>query len=1039
MNTLMPTTFKRPRCRRQQGSGLIEVLILMFVMSLGMLAMGKIHTVLLRDGGTANSRATAASIAQQKLDDLKGFKWVDDTQANLYSENCGAADVNCFTDIGNDTGGRLSGGALVYPAGNVTVGNTVYTRSWTVQDNYFCGTDVLQTAACSPPTLPDVKTVTVTVTWQDANDADPSTPNVHDAHSVVLRSAIARDDSLVLSFTSGGGSTGGAYGPKVNYVAGTAPDVVPVPIQQGSVNRETTKPLPDVVAAGSSIVTKFETITYNTGGTTTKQQLDDFLTLTCSCKFTSDGAGYTAAYYYWDTDSKSLKVKYPTTTVNKNRGVVNVNGQHPLCNSCCNNHHDTSGTDTAKYDSQRPSADYSSGNHKHYYYVNPSNPAEGLQVVPVATNNVYLEACRYLRVDGVYRLMQDWIAKDLVVLPKDNYLTNSSKLANYQSYIQKAVQYNARMACVDAAGQNSASTTDCQTISQSTAPLKSTLLSTRDLSNVSGSAQLLSRALYIDPVYGFSTPTVLDMGYYNTLAQRIAANQSDSTQVWLDMVPFNEVNTTLLTSWDKNPSNSTVLNVSDQTIVDVGANVIDYYGVYSRGLTNITGAGNADVYAYLLPGNSGLTGGLKQSNYTGTVDYGTTLSASGTIAYRSAIGLDAHDHRSANRLSDFINISSSPTPSITGLVRLGNRLGKLNTVTVQATPSSGGTSIPCSLTGEGTTLGFTCVVSSGFTGTVSASTTTSGDFFDFSGSTTDSTYDTEKADGYTALSAVYSGVTGPVEAGTFWLFSSTAEIRGTITCTPSDTCSQVTISGDNGGTSCTVAGNAISCPVPLTGTGKTWAGNIVMTNNLGYTHTLQASCGTAGTSINLSNVGPTDAPSLLNMCVTAGSAPASCTLDGITVSSGQSIVAFSNTSPVWPQTCAGVSQTRYCVNGILDGSDTYNRTTCSATQVAPVLSWSATNYTVTWGAVSGATSYRIYSCTTTNSTSISTCVPNINGAGTDITATSRLLNPAHKETSCIRVRAIASSGQLSDASSATYCLYYNNGSGGSYTYNPTRP
>lgn len=1035
MHTLTLSRFKLIQ-RGQTGSGLIEVLILIFVMSLGMLAMGKIHTVLLRDGGTSNSRAIAASIAQQKLDDLKGFKWVDDTQANLYSENCGADNVNCFTDIVTNSGGRLAGGVLTYPTGTVTVGNTVYTRTWTVQDNFFCGTATLA-RTCVGATTPDIKTVIVTVSWQDANDADPSTPNVHDAHNVVLRSAIARDDSLVLSFTAGGGSTGGAYGPKVNYVAGTAPDVVPVPIQQGSVNRETTKPLPDVISAGNSIVTKFETITYNTGGSTTKQQLDDFLTLTCSCKFTSDGPGYPASYYYWDAESKSLKVKYPTATINKNRGVVNGNGQHPLCTSCCNDHHDTSGTATAKYDTQRPSSDYSSGNHKHYYYVNPSNPALGLEVVPVANNNAYLESCRFLRVDGVYRLMQDWIAKDLVVLPKDNYLTDSSKLANYQSYIQKVVQYNARATCLDAATQNSTSNTDCQTISQSSAPSKSTVLSTRNLSNASGSAQLLSRALYIDPVYGLNSPTVLDSSYYNTLAQRITANQGDSTQVWLDMVPFNEVNTTLLTSWDKSPVTTTVLNVSDQSIVDVGANVVDYYGVYSRGLASITGAGNADVYAYLLPGNSGLTGGLKQSNYTNTVDYDTNLAASNNIAYRSAIGLDAHDHRSANRLSDFINISSSPSPSLTGLIRLGNRLGKLNTVSVFATASSGGSPIACPITGEGNTVGFTCSVPSGFSGSVSVSTTTAGDFFDHSSTTSDSIYDSEKDDGYTATSPVFSNVTGPVEAGTFWLFSSTAEVRGNITCSPTDTCSQISISGNNGGTTCTIVGTSISCPVPLTGTGKTWSGNIVMTNNLGYSHTLQANCGSDGTSASFSNIGPTDAPSQLNMCVTASGASASCTLDGVTVNSGQSIVAFSAATTVWPQTCSAISQTRFCVSGTLDGSNTYNRTTCAQTQVAPALRWATADKTTAWDAISGASNYRIYSCTSTNTNAISTCSPNVNATSpTTVNGTTFELNPGNKDTTCIRVRAVSSDGQLSDASSATYCVYR---SGSSYTYNPTKP
>ncbi|NTV94923.1 MAG: hypothetical protein HGA75_05845 [Thiobacillus sp.] len=1008
-----------PRLRRSAGSGLIEVLVLIFVMAVGMLAMGKMHTVLIRDGGTANNRAIATSLAQEKLDDLRGFKWINATQAAANGDNCADAGMFCYSEIADNSGGFIL-------AGDVTVGNTTFALSWQ------CFLTDTATTCPNPSDNVTFKTVVATVAWTDQNGA----------HTVVLRSALVRDDPLLTSFSADGGEGAPAYGPKVEYTPGAAPDIVAVPIAQGEVNKETSKPLPDVVSAGKSVATSFETVTYALGSPDYKQVLDDFITVSCVCKFTSDGTGYPASYYYYDSDAKSLKVKYPTDAdmVTTHRGVPDGNGQHTLCTKCCRDHHDLqTNTATALYDPNRPSTDYTAdGDHKHYFYADGtgSNPALGLTEVTVAANAKYLEACRFLRVDGFYRLLQDWYAKDLVVMPKDNYLTNASTLSAYQTYVRNVLRYYSRSNCTAAGG------TGCDSITQPSAPLKSSLVE-RNLSNASGSHQLLSRAIYLDKVYGKTAPRTLDSTYYTTLATKIVANQSDATKVWLDIVPFNEVNTTLLTSWYS--TNSSV-SVTNAPIADVTSADANYYGVYSRGLYTVVSGGNANIYAVLLPSTSGLTGGALQGTYTGAKDYDpTTLADTGTaIPYSSEIGIDRHDHSTALRSWDYLNISTTTSAGISGEIRLGNALGSsyYSIIAVKAVRTSDGAETACTISGEGNVKGFSCPVSSGFTGRLRiVQTTGTGAFFDYG---TDGVYDTESVGGYQYESSELVNVTGPTNGGVFWLFSHTAEVRGTVSCSTDTICTQVQATTSTGGT-CTISGGTVTCPVTLDSASKTWSGTVTFANKTGFSNYISASASTCGSSDGTSakptgtlNAGPTDLPSALTFCATSGTVLAPCTLGSTTIQSGESLTAFSSLTKLWPGTCSQISELRYCNSGTLSdpsGTGTYIYDSCNQTSVAPVPAWTGTTNPkhLAWAAISGASGYNVYTCTSSFNTAPATsslCTPTTL-TGNNIPDLTYYPTPGKKDLICIVIKATAGAS-LSDASSRM-CIHRDN-AGSTYTY-----
>lgn len=60
-------------------------------------------------------------------------------------------------------------------------------------------------------------------------------------------------------------------------------------------------------------------------------------------------------------------------------------------------------------------------------------------------------------------------------------------------------------------------------------------------------------------------------------------------------------------------------------------------------------------------------------------------------------------------------------------------------------------------------------------------------------------------------------------------------------------------------------------------------------------------------------------------------AAGSCALDNVVLTSGQSRAFYSNASAPAGATCGSIARTRTCTNGVLSGSATYNRATCTDT------------------------------------------------------------------------------------------------------------
>jgi type IV pilus modification protein PilV len=141
------------------GFSLIEVMIAVLVLAVGILAVSKLQTSLLKSGSDANHRSVAASLANRKIDDLKRFAYLN--VANSWSAALTSPTSISFNHIASNEGGLLG-------PGDVGIGNQVYTLNWTVSNYQFSGEG--NDASISTPSNADMKAVHVTVSWDGPGD-----------------------------------------------------------------------------------------------------------------------------------------------------------------------------------------------------------------------------------------------------------------------------------------------------------------------------------------------------------------------------------------------------------------------------------------------------------------------------------------------------------------------------------------------------------------------------------------------------------------------------------------------------------------------------------------------------------------------------------------------------------------------------------------------------------------------------------------------------------------------------------------------------
>lgn len=590
--------------KRQTGVGLIEALVAALVFAFGITALVQLQGTFFKNSSAANARSAAMSIAQQKLEDLRGFQIADSPDNDIFD----------FTAIGTNTGGRCTEQAddnactvALLSTGtnqNIAVGNIGFSRNWTVTNYYYDAAGLLctpfptgttpNTCTAATGTIPDQKRVVVNVAWSDTDGS---------AQTLALEGLINRNSGASIGALANFSNGGAGQSPVVPYTPSVDVHVTPIGVGTDT-KRETLVPSTETVAGYSR--TKFIAYTYNTSGILVREE--EFQNVACDCRFngTSTDADktYTAAHPLWNTDKDTYIDVDGDRVSGKVKGCVQGGGSNcaatpdPLCNTCCRDHHDSASA-TFKFEPFRSSDGFVSGNHKHYNGTAP------------VTTGQYLEACRLKRVDGNWRVFEDWHMVKFTVLPLSDLIDSTIK-ETYANYVKAIIDGHLDESKV--AGEPLSSPPAKPSSLDHTVSSNYVSMSLGDKRELSG------RGVYLDYV---------DSTHLTKVKDKKTANQD-----YLLHLPFYELEVASLNNWDS----------SAPTSVKVGP----YDG---PGTSNDLIGG--ELHALVTNASAvNVTGTIKKSN-------------SGIVALSLAVDYNAVTNPDSSVNSDFVSVClgcSGPAP-----------------------------------------------------------------------------------------------------------------------------------------------------------------------------------------------------------------------------------------------------------------------------------------------------------------------------------------------------------------------------------------
>ncbi|MCZ0751806.1 prepilin-type N-terminal cleavage/methylation domain-containing protein [Aeromonas enteropelogenes] len=549
-----------------KGFGLLEILITLVLLGVGVAGLVAMSRSLLNTSQDSRRYEVAMRLAESQLDAFRTFNGV-------------VSAVSPLTAYNNITAGTSS----ATPAD----GGGTYALNWTVSNQYWNGSTWQTTIPAGYLySYPGRKVVNVTVSWSDS---------VGQAHSLLLSGAVSPAESLTQNQFNGGLDTS-REPPHVVYTPGVAPDVISIQIDQEGRKQETSKPLPTVTSKDGAVgkLVQFETVTYKPdNGGNTQQVLQDLASVSCSCSYGSSINAYlpgqatltSSNLLYWNAGSQVIK----------QTGVLNssVKDQPALCTSCCKDHFDGNGSSFDQF----------------YSPLHTSRQRYSSSLSSVNSGN-YVDACRFVRLDGYYRPLPDWNLIKVIVTSAD-FLAKAENQTSYQNYIKYVVTTYVTWQ-KNTLNWTSNPTATPPSIIEFADWLPTNAATGGDTSTKiimnTGTAQLIARGIYVD-VLSPDNLAKLDLTSQDLLAR----------------IPFQDINLTMLAEWSLVPLNgqltgstSDYVGVTNETVKTVVDLSNYYFGSYSRGYlsakkstkdaSNVLQSASIKVTAY--QGNSGITASL---------------------------------------------------------------------------------------------------------------------------------------------------------------------------------------------------------------------------------------------------------------------------------------------------------------------------------------------------------------------------------------------------------------------------------------------
>lgn len=606
--TLRHATNKFSRSGVAAGFSMIDVLISIVVMATALLALAVLQGTVTRNTADARARSQIAQYGDSLIDQARQGGY-----ANLANKTRTAASGTNY----DATAASVQSAAGVSGLQAVTTVSTYTYSNPTSQGGTGCtGTFVSgDGGACANGQSAAYKNVSVTLTWTDATGTSRSLTE----NTVV--SSLALDSGSGLQNNSN--FTGSVTKPVVRQVSPVVPGVIPIAIGANT-DTAATNPRPELSTTTNA--TSYNVLTYKDLTTQVQiQQRVETTVIGCSCKYGAQlSSGVFAPSWrptYWDGTHYVEPIPANTSPAGVDPNASST--QSPLCTYCCRDHHDYANdaldlskstnpasytTDTVLYDPFRIAQGDSAHTHKRW---DTSGATPKFTDVTAGDSHPYLESCRMIRVDGLWRVATDLNAEQVGFVATEDQQT--AGVPTTPTSNQNATSW---IPSVDAETRYQSFVKGYfnQKVAQGGTPVAAAVYNSYGLDDPSTlyyigvSEYLHVRGLYLDNLEAPAQKQIQSAISHCTLASTI--------DCVLPYLPFTSINLTELALWGapnggKGVANNLQVTNGSGTITGDFTTNPPIRGTVSKS----TGGGNQDdILVKMTASNSGVAGGVPGSS-----------------------------------------------------------------------------------------------------------------------------------------------------------------------------------------------------------------------------------------------------------------------------------------------------------------------------------------------------------------------------------------------------------------------------------------
>ncbi|MEO5566391.1 MAG: prepilin-type N-terminal cleavage/methylation domain-containing protein [Luteimonas sp.] len=354
--------------RRILGFTLLEVMVSIAIASFGLIALATMQMSLVRASAESRTQSVAIALAKEKLEQLRSFETSSD-----------------YLQIDSEGAEAISREGVDYSRAT-----TISRYAYSTTTNVF----VAKANTADEMGAKDFKQVRVTVTWTEATGTARSV-SLED----VLDGISPSDSAKLLAMTSDGGAR------KVQArIKDPAADDMVIPMALSSdVESAATNPKPNVVRGVNTVETSFDVITYSglnsADDTRVAQAKVETKMVGCTCDYGAASGNTAKRPTYWNGTRYTVPIN-ASYTAPAGPASAYASQQSNYCDICCRDHHDPVGTKGATFSPLRVTKASNTVSAAHPHYTDRTT------ILPVATG-IYQEACRLIRVDGIWSVAAD--------------------------------------------------------------------------------------------------------------------------------------------------------------------------------------------------------------------------------------------------------------------------------------------------------------------------------------------------------------------------------------------------------------------------------------------------------------------------------------------------------------------------------------------------------------------------------------------------------------------------------------------------------